>query len=66
MKIRLDACELFVGIWNEKIEKVLVNRKDDETPVNELCNDITKACVYEDEEYKLDPEDFGEGKKDEI
>ena len=43
-----------MGIWNEKLEKVLVNRKDDESPVDELCTNITKACVYEDEEYKLD------------
>jgi len=56
MPARFDACELFVGLWNLKIEKVLVNRKDDVTPINELCNNITKACVYEDDEFKLDEE----------
>ena len=40
-----------------------MNRKDDESPIFELCNKITKACGYEDEEYKLDDEPV---KKDEI
>lgn len=39
-----EGCEAFVNGWEEKIEKVLVNRVNDERPVQELCYEITKAC----------------------
>lgn len=39
-----EGCVAFVSAWDEEIQKVLINRKDDETPVQQLCYDITKAC----------------------
>ncbi len=51
------------------MENVLVNRKDDESPINEICFDITKACDFnhksstqEKNEFALDEENV----KDEI
>jgi len=48
----------------------LVNRKDDESPIKELCFSITKACDFdfklsekEENEFALDEE---KNKKDEI
>jgi len=48
----------------------LVNRKDDESPINELCFDVTKACDFDfkasnpvENEYALDEDKL---KKDEI
>ena len=39
------GCEAFVLGWEQEIEKVLTNRKDDQTPIRELCYEISKACV---------------------
>ena len=39
------GCEAFVLGWEQEIEKVLTNRKDDETPIRELCYEISKACL---------------------
>lgn len=68
---RKDACDVFVAAWNEDMEKVFVNRVDDESPINQICFDITKACdfdyvapaVKEENEYALDED---KAKKDEI
>ena len=43
-----EGCEAFINGWEEKVEKVLINRPDDETPVQRLCYDITKACANVD------------------
>jgi hypothetical protein len=37
------GCEAFISVWDEEIEKVLTNRKDDIYPINELCTVITKV-----------------------
>lgn len=39
-----EGCEAFINGWEEKIEKVLINRPDDETPLRKLCYEITQAC----------------------
>jgi hypothetical protein len=39
-----EGCEAFVNGWEEQIEKVLINRPDDETPIRKLCYEISKAC----------------------
>lgn len=39
-----EGCEAFVAAWNDEIPKVLINRVSDETPINKLCFEITKAC----------------------
>jgi hypothetical protein len=39
-----EGCEAFVSAWSEEIPKVLINRNDDESPVQKLCFEITKAC----------------------
>lgn len=39
-----EGCEAFVAAWNEEIPKVLINRVNDELPIDKLCFEITKAC----------------------
>ena len=39
-----EGCEAFINGWEEQVEKVLINRPDDETPIQRLCYDISKAC----------------------
>lgn len=39
-----EGCEAFVAAWDEEIPKVLINRENDEVPVQKLCYEITKAC----------------------
>jgi MinD-like ATPase involved in chromosome partitioning or flagellar assembly len=39
-----EGCEAFLSGWEEEIVKVLVNRVDNETPVQQLCYQISKAC----------------------
>ena len=45
---------IFVASWNEHLEKVLVKRIDDVSPINELCFNITKSCDIENEVNKVD------------
>lgn len=42
------GCEAFLNGWEEEIEKALINRVDDETPIQNLCFEITKACLNVD------------------
>ena len=39
-----EGCEAFINGWEEEVEKVLINRPDDKTPIDRLCTEITKAC----------------------
>lgn len=39
-----QGCEAFVNGWDEEIEQVLVNRKNDQEPIEILCYQMTKAC----------------------
>lgn len=38
------GCEAFVAGWDQEIEQVLTNRPDDQTPIQKLCYEISKAC----------------------
>jgi len=38
------GCEAFINGWEEQVEKVLIGRPDDETPIRRLCYEITQAC----------------------
>ncbi len=38
-----DGCEAFISGWTEELERVLIDRKDDESPIQELCYNITKV-----------------------
>jgi hypothetical protein len=40
-----EGCDIFIGIWMEEIEKVLTNRVNNQIPEEQLCFNITKACV---------------------
>lgn len=40
-----EGCEAFIGAWGEDVTKVLINREDDEKPIQKLCYEKTKACV---------------------
>ena len=39
-----EGCEAFVTSWDAEIIKVLMNRVNDEIPVQQLCYNISKAC----------------------
>ena len=39
-----EGCEAFLNGWEEDLEKVLINRPDDQTPIRKLCYEISKAC----------------------
>ncbi len=39
-----EGCEAFLSGWEEDLIKVLINRTGPDTPVNQLCYEISKAC----------------------
>ena len=39
------GCREFVAVYGDEIPKVLINRNNDEEPVQILCYDTTKVCV---------------------
>lgn len=39
-----EGCEAFVAAFDEDIPKVLINRENDQVPIQKLCFEITKAC----------------------
>lgn len=39
-----EGCEAFIDGWEEELEKVLINRENDEKPIQQLCYEITRAC----------------------
>jgi hypothetical protein len=41
-----EGCEIFIGIWMEDIEKVLINRVNDIEPERQLCYNITQVLYY--------------------
>lgn len=38
-----DGCNAFIGNWDSQLEKVLINRKDDESSIKTLCYDETEV-----------------------
>ena len=40
-----EGCEAFTSGWTEELEKVLINRKDDQTPINQLCYEISHVII---------------------
>jgi hypothetical protein len=42
------GCDAFVAGWDEEIERVLTNRDNDQKPIDQLCYQISKACVNVD------------------
>jgi hypothetical protein len=42
------GCEAFIAAWDEETTEVLIGRKDDETPIQKLCYEITEACTNVD------------------
>lgn len=41
-----EGCEAFISGWTEELEKVLINRKDDQIPIQQLCYEISKVYFY--------------------
>ncbi len=39
-----EGCEAFVAAWDDEIPKALINRENDEVPIQKLCYEKTKAC----------------------
>ena len=42
------GCREFVAIYGDEIPKVLIDRNNDEEPVQKLCYEITKVCLNVD------------------
>ena len=40
-----EGCEIFISGWMEELENVLIGRENDEKPIQELCYNVTHACV---------------------
>ena len=40
-----EGCTAFVMNWEEEIEKALINRKNNNEVEQQLCFDLTKACI---------------------
>jgi len=40
-----DGCEAFISGWTEELESVLINRKNDEAPIQQLCYEISKVIL---------------------
>lgn len=38
-----EGCEAFISGWTEELEKVLINRKDDQIPIQQLCYEISRV-----------------------
>jgi hypothetical protein len=49
-----EGCYAFISSWSEELENALINRTDDEAPIQKLCYEVTEACK------NIDPKD---GKK---
>lgn len=62
------GCDAFVSVWDQDIEKVLINRENDEKPIRDLCYEKTKACDNVDPSNvkKFDDQIFFDGQPKKI
>jgi hypothetical protein len=39
-----EGCNAFISSWSDELENALINRIDDETPIQKLCYEVSEAC----------------------